>query len=84
MIIFSRPSQSAHTWSNGQKFSYKDYDAPVDESIPTVVPFVPSSTFTPSVPAKGSQFQDTRTTVSPTLVAFDEEILRRSIDVRGR
>lgn len=80
---FSRPSQSPHTWSNGQKFSYKDYDAPVDESLPIVVPFVPSSTFTPSVPAKGSQFQDTRITRSPNLVAFDEEILRRSIDVRG-
>lgn len=80
---FSRPSQSPRTWSNGQKFSYKDYDAPIDESPSTVVPFVPSTTFTPSVPAKGSQFQDTRITRSPASVAFDEEILRRSIDVRG-
>lgn len=82
--LFSLNSQSPRSWGNGRNFFYKDYDAPVDESPPTIVPFVASSNFSTGIPAKASQVQDTRRTRSPPSLASDEEILRNSINVRGR
>ncbi|KAL3508010.1 hypothetical protein ACH5RR_033392 [Cinchona calisaya] len=75
------PSHSPHTWGNGQKFFYKDYDAPIDESSQTVVPSVSSSNFTIGSPSKVSQ--DTRRTRSPPSLSSDERILRNSTSVGG-